>query len=604
MTSNLKFDLPKRYSTCLACLLVLVLSACNLEAIPEETPTPTATLVTPSPTPTETATLIPTVEATATPNPTQTPIPTATPIISSIPSQLAGEEGMLYVRESPNALEASARTVGISTPWTPVGRTEDNQWLQVQFNDGYTGWIVYLPSEQVGDIDALLITGESPLSNRVALVASEGQVLFNDAGSEVLGDLTAQTGFSVDGRNADASLLHGTDAEGRSGWVAADSVQLPFEADALAVQEMNIAEHLLAENAVAGEEVVEELVLNGRVRLDSGGLRLRQFPSLEGTVLFNLPSGTEISIQERTTDNAWLLVKMREGYSGWVATSFIETGVDMNTITANANPQSVPYFVPPTPEGGPSVMMVGGGGARQIFVNGQALGNRANIFTTVGDSLTDTPYFLRNLIYGHNLGGYGYLLPVINYFNADTGQGNAFDRRAISTRAGWSTFSVLEVRGEFAGLCQPNELPIECEYRLTKPAYAIVMIGTNDAPAFPADQYRANMTRIIDISIQYGVVPILSTLPPRAEHNDRIIEYNQVIAQLASAYGLPMTDLYSALINLPNRGLDPDGVHLSIPSGAPATTLHFTDEYLRYGTTMRNLTALQALAQVRSQIGY
>jgi lysophospholipase L1-like esterase len=209
------------------------------------------------------------------------------------------------------------------------------------------------------------------------------------------------------------------------------------------------------------------------------------------------------------------------------------------------------------------------------------------------------------LVSGFDLGAYGYLLPVIDYFNADTGLGNAFARRAISTQAGWSTFSVVvENHDELAGTCNSGELALDCEYRLTRPAYALVMIGTNDAPAFGADTYRANMTRIIEISIAHGVVPILSTLPPRGDQfNDRIIEYNAVISQLAQQYGLPMTDLYSALIGLPNRGLDADGIHLSIPPGAPATTLIFSSDYLQYGTTMRNLTALQVLEQVRSQIG-
>jgi uncharacterized protein YgiM (DUF1202 family) len=576
--------------------ILLIASGCNLQAVPPEPPTntpapPTATL------PASTQRPIPTLAVTLTPLPT----PTLTPVVSTIPQELVGQEGMIYVREAPDVLTAVNRTVGSSTPWTPIGRTADNQWLQVQFNDGVTGWIAHLPSDQVGDINSLPINGESQMSGNVALVKGDGQVLINDAGDNIIGDLASLAALRIDARTGDNAYLHGTDSEGRTGWVAASALTLTFTPESLAVREVTIAEGLLQPRV--GAPLPDNVRLNGRVSLDSGGLRLRQFPSLDGTILLNLIAGTELLVRERTTDNAWLLVQLREGYLGWVSTSFVEMGDELATIPVNNNPENVPYFVPPTPEGGPSVTVIGGG-ARQIFVTGQQMGNRANIFTTVGDSLTDTPYFLRNLIYGYDLGEYGYLLPVINYFNADTGQGNAFDRRAISTRAGWSTFSVLEVRGEFAGLCEPSELPIECEYRLTKPSYAIIMIGTNDAPAFPGEQYRANMQRIIDISVQRGVVPILSTLPPRAQYNERIVEYNQVISQLATQYGIPVIDLYSALINLPNRGLDGDGVHLSIPPGAPAATLRFNAENLQYGTTMRNLTALQALEQVRRLVGY
>ncbi|HEX2908238.1 MAG TPA: SH3 domain-containing protein, partial [Phototrophicaceae bacterium] len=383
--------------------------------------------------------------------------------------------------------------------------------------------------------------------------------------------------------------LHGMDNQGRTGWVASSGMLLTFDAVTLPTREFMM---------VTAPEP------QARVRAEAGGLRLRQSPDFNSAVLLSLRAGAELTVSERTADNAWLLVEVREGYRGWVSAAYVElVSIGFDQIQASVNPQPVEYFVPPTPEGAPAVTVINID-ARQIFQTGRQLGNRANVFTMVGDSLTDTPYFLRGLVSGFDLGQYGYLLPVIEYFNTVTGQGNAFARRAISTQAGWSTFSVVvEAHPELAGICNTGELALDCEYRLTRPAYALVMIGTNDAPAFGADTYRANMTRIIEISIAHGVVPILSTLPPRAEFNDRIIEYNAVIVQLAQQYGVPLTDLYSALIGLPNRGLDADGIHLSIPPGAPATTLTFTADYLQYGTTMRNLTVLQALDQVRSLAG-
>ncbi len=500
---------------------------------------------------------------------------------------------MLYVRDRPGTLLAVNRTVSSVAPWEAIGRTGDNQWLQIEFSDGYSGWIVYLPDEHDVDITSLPVTADSLMTDRVALVTAETQQFYTDAGDNIQADLARLSALRIDARSSDGAWLHGVDTEGRTGWVASEGMLLTFSTESLEVREVTISVSAVAEP-------------NGRVRLDSGGLRLRQFPSSEGTILLNLIAGTAVVVSERTSDNAWLLVQLREGYRGWVSSQFVELneGIDLSMIRVNESPQPVPYFVPPTPVGAPQVMTVGGG-ARNIFLNGQARGNRSNIFTTVGDSLTDTPYFLRTIPNGFDLGQYGYLLPVIQFFNADTGLGNAFARRAISTRAGWSTFSVVvEQHPDLGGTCNPGELALECEYRLTRPAYALIMIGTNDAPAFGADQYRANMTRIIEISIANGVVPILSTLPPRAEFNERIIEYNAVMLQLSQAYGVPITDLYSALINLPNRGLDADGVHLSIPPGAPATTMIFNSTNLQYGTTMRNLTALQALEQVRSLVGY
>jgi hypothetical protein len=51
---------------------------------------------------------------------------------------------------------------------------------------------------------------------------------------------------------------------------------------------------------------------------------------------------------------------------------------------------------------------------------------------------------------------------------------------------------------------------------------------------------------------------------------------------------------------LPNHGVSEDGVHPSIPpDNNPA---NFSDDNLRYGYTMRNFTALQALDAIWRQV--
>ena len=130
------------------------------------------------------------------------------------------------------------------------------------------------------------------------------------------------------------------------------------------------------------------------------------------------------------------------------------------------------------------------------------------------------------------------------------------------------------------------------------------MIGTNDAPAFSPQQYQTNLLRIIQISSENGVIPVLSTLPPRADFNNKILAYNTVIRQLASSNDIPLWDFYNAAAPLPNNGFGDDGIHLSLPPGAPASTMDFTAENLQYGTTMRNLTALQTLKAVLENVMY
>ncbi len=346
--------------------------------------------------------------------------------------------------------------------------------------------------------------------------------------------------------------------------------------------------------------------MQARVLNSAGGLRLRQLPSDDGRVMINMNAGTELQIEGRTADNGWVLVKMPEGYEGWTNSAFLEIYVDLGQVEAITNPQPVEFVSLPTPEGGVQVVAsAGGGGARTIYVNGQAAGNQRNVFSKVGDSLTDTPNFLRAIVNSYNLRDYGYLLPTIQFFMGGTAlAGNPFNSASISSRASWGTVSALDPGSADPGRCNPGETPVACEMRVVKPAVALVMIGTNDSPAYPADVFGERLRQIVETCIQYNVVPILSTLPPRAEFNDNIIAYNQVITSMANSYGVPLTDLYSALINLPNHGYGDDGIHLSVPPGGVPATVDFTSANLQYGSTVRNLTTLQILDSVLKNVMY
>jgi lysophospholipase L1-like esterase len=130
-----------------------------------------------------------------------------------------------------------------------------------------------------------------------------------------------------------------------------------------------------------------------------------------------------------------------------------------------------------------------------------------------------------------------------------------------------------------------------------KPSIALIMLGTNDVHYTPAAQYEADMRLIIQISIDHGVIPVVSTIPPL--HKDwavgRVEALNGIIVSLAREYDIPLWDYYSALQGLPNDGLTSDGVHPSVYSGHAAD---FAPDYMQAGYTVRNLLALQALDAV------
>ncbi len=52
------------------------------------------------------------------------------------------------------------------------------------------------------------------------------------------------------------------------------------------------------------------------------------------------------------------------------------------------------------------------------------------------------------------------------------------------------------------------------ELTVTKPAFVLIMVGTNDISAgTPVEVFRSRLTAIAQTAINMGVVPVLSTIP-------------------------------------------------------------------------------------------
>ena len=597
-TGSIRFQKPEYQGikSSIAALLILLLAGCNLATAPQSgvvAPIPVVTLTTAAPQ--LSLTPAPTSSPTATATSVSTPVVTPTLLVDNF----TGHDSMLYVRDNPSTMGSITAEVNATATLQAIGRTADNQWLQVELTSGHSGWILAGSAYISVEIQTLPVTGQSDNARNVIILPpnlSENLTVYERPNGTALIELGRLTPLRVEGQLQDGSWVLVITNDGFQGWLPVASIPVDLPENMAVVAPLPDAPVAVAASDNSNPDA--------RVRNDAGGLRLRQLPSTSSAVLINMDAGTALSVLGRNSDNSWLLVEMREGFQGWAAAAYLDLAIDMNRVAVVESPQPVAMPDLPTPENAPAVSFVGSGGARQIYLRGQQMGNRRNVFTTVGDSLTDTAYFLRPIAYGYDLRDYGYLLPTLQFFNSDTGHGNAYNRRSFAANAGWSSFSVLDANSANPSVCQPGELPIVCEYRLTRPSLALIMIGTNDAPAFSPEQYRTNMTRIIQISDEYGVIPVLSTLPPRAEFNDKILAYNQVIQQLANTYGIPLWDFYSAVAPLPSSGFGSDGIHLSLPPGAPAATMDFTADNLRYGTTMRNLTALQTLKVVLENVMY
>jgi len=225
-----------------------------------------------------------------------------------------------------------------------------------------------------------------------------------------------------------------------------------------------------------------------------------------------------------------------------------------------------------------------------------ASGGAKDAFVKIGDSNTANPGFL-NCFAGRDvkLGGHTDLEATRRFFGARKVDllHTSFDRSSGGATIGWLAGNVL------AGA--PS--PLEREIAAVKPAFAVVMLGTNDNRPGGLEVFTKNITTIVDRSLSLGVVPLLSTIPPRDDSpaaRARVPAFNDVIRALAESRQVPLMDLYSALVSLPRRGLVSDGIHLASRwEGDAPRACSLAPDALDKGMNTRNLVVLTALDRAR-----
>jgi uncharacterized protein YgiM (DUF1202 family) len=415
----------------------------------------------------------------------------------------------------------------------------------------------------------------------------------------VVAELAGETALIVTARTADYIWYQVQTLEGQSGWVASRYVQLLVPQNSIPVfEQLTNTTVVTASTPVTGSGEG-----NGRVIVAS--LNMRSAPDIGASVLAELPQRTSVLIAGRSSDGIWLYIQTADGLSGWVATRFIQLDIALSSVPVVGNDATTSNDTVNAPVvAGQAPFFTLGGAAGNIFVTGQTLGNRANVFSKVGDSMTVGEEMFRPIGYGvYNLGGYGYLQTTINFFMAGTARtDNPFNNTSLAATGGWTTENVLNPQFANSSICNVGESPLACEYRLNKPAVALIMLGSNDTTFIAAEQFAYNIRLIANISIEAGVIPVFSTIPPRGQYPGRAEEYNQAIINVAQELGLPLWDFYSALMTLPNAGMSEDGLHVSSPPRGFEDAANFTGDFLQYGYVMRNLTMLQVLDVLRANV--
>lgn len=238
---------------------------------------------------------------------------------------------------------------------------------------------------------------------------------------------------------------------------------------------------------------------------------------------------------------------------------------------------------------------------RGILANGLRFGNRLGVFSKIGDSITYAPAFLSQMgspaynpadpAQGGRFTG---LADTINFFRstpADASGANSFNRVSLAAFGGYTTGNIA------AG----GASALIAEIGVTRPAFALIMLGTNDIvlEATP-EAFRGRLTTIAQVALSYGVVPVLSTIPDHLYAGgifaDRVGPFNQAIADVAEELQVPLWNYWQSMKDLPLHGISSDGVH---PSVSPFGSGNLGDLSLLFGYNMRNLTAMQVLDKLK-----
>jgi len=221
---------------------------------------------------------------------------------------------------------------------------------------------------------------------------------------------------------------------------------------------------------------------------------------------------------------------------------------------------------------------------REIYATGQSLDNNPHAFSKIGDSTIESPFFMDRFDDGpYNLGEYGYLQKVIDYYQG------SFTRQGRAVYRGLHTWSMFDPAWADPDFCEPNETPIDCEFRLQHPSLVFIRVGSNDVGR--SDLFSQNMTRLIELCFERGVIPIIGT---KADRNEGSNANNEMLRELAENYDVPFWDFDRVADTIPGRGMDVDGVHL--------TTFYAHDYTLPYalqtGYGVHNITALMMLYEL------
>ena len=446
---------------------------------------------------------------------------------------------------------------------------------------------------------------------------------------DVVAILDPGVGLFLEARNSDTSWVLARTADGSTrGWVS--SLYLQYQPGFSAVN-LPVSNEVLgsaAAPAPAEPAPQDEAApaagppsITGEITaFTSYQMNVRSGPGTSHNTLATLEGNVGLVLEARNEDASWVLARTADGsVRGWLSSLYLRftagsaASLPVSTELVSGGPSNISAGpstgerVHVTYEG---VNMAGydpariqdidlaafpvvgnaTARAREIFKQGQEMGNNPNVLAKVGDCSSEHWFFLKPFAWGqYNLGNYGDLQDVINFF------GSSMDYDGEATHNGYNVNTVQAPDWANPAVCEPGESPLLCEYRIHKPSVAIIMFGTSDLIVMTPFEFDFYYRYIIEQTIDRGIIPIVSTFPGNQAFPTHTLIYNQIVVRIALDYDLPLINLWWALEDLANEGLEADGFHLGVPLDDPG---NLEGPNLQTGYPMRNLVTLQTLDKV------
>jgi hypothetical protein len=198
--------------------------------------------------------------------------------------------------------------------------------------------------------------------------------------------------------------------------------------------------------------------------------------------------------------------------------------------------------------------------ATSIYKTGLQMGANSNTFSKIGDCQNIKEAFLgiydttRYFLVGEDQD----LQHTIDNFKG------FFNRDGEAIEQGLNVAAALSPLHANPEVCDASESPLDCELRTANPIFAFISFERWWPNETPPEVYEKYLRIVIQKTIEHGTIPILVTKADNIEGDHQI---NQIIANLAFEYDIPLYNWWRAAQFLPQRGMDPernDGFHISI----------------------------------------